>query len=403
MKRERKFKIVQGKRDNSNLVTFEEPRRKKVLKSKKESYYDYPCEQSDYTNDSPCCTGCKNDDCKCPDPCGKYKQVNIVSDIGQSALNQDVSLINPWGIVVLCDKVWVSVNEASKLTSYTKTGELIQNVTVPGGNSTGLVVNCTKLFKFPVGDPAAQPALLITVTKNGTIDVYNPNVNPNTAVTVFTAPADTSNYTGVTIHKGFLYVTDFFAGLIRKFDGSFNLVASFTDTSLSTIGYYPFNVYSDGCKLYVAFALSETAEEETTHTTGLGFGYVDVFKSDSSYRRLIDRDGLNAPWGIWKCKKVLYVGNTGDGRINAFCAKSGELITPLSNKFGNPITIDGLWGITGDVEFKKEYFDNNNCYKRCNTECEDDIQCIEFAFAAGIEDNSRGLVGYLVDAECYDK
>ena len=60
---------------------------------------------------------------------------------------------------------------------------------------------------------------------------------------------------------------------------------------------------------------------------------------------------LNEPWGLALAPKnfgsasnAILVGNLGDGRINAFDAKSGKLIGPLENK-GKAIAINGLWGI----------------------------------------------------------
>jgi uncharacterized protein (TIGR03118 family) len=39
------------------------------------------------------------------------------------------------------------------------------------------------------------------------------------------------------------------------------------------------------------------------------------------------------------------VGNFGDGRINAFDANTGAFLGTLSDANGNPIVVDGLWGM----------------------------------------------------------
>jgi len=41
----------------------------------------------------------------------------------------------------------------------------------------------------------------------------------------------------------------------------------------------------------------------------------------------------------------LLVGNFGDGRINAFSQATGTLLGQLQDTFGNPMTINGLWGL----------------------------------------------------------
>jgi hypothetical protein len=50
---------------------------------------------------------------------------------------------------------------------------------------------------------------------------------------------------------------------------------------------------------------------------------------------------------------VLLVGNFGDGRINAFDASTGDVLTQLKDPDGEPIQINGLWalkvGVGGDA------------------------------------------------------
>lgn len=89
-------------------------------------------------------------------------------------------------------------------------------------------------------------------------------------------------------------------------------------------------------------------------------------------RRLINRQPLNAPWGMFfsDCGKFLYVGNFGDGAINVFHAKSGLFLTSLRDKHLNKITLDGLWGIANSKH--------------------------GIVFASGIDAEANGLIGLLV-------
>jgi uncharacterized protein (TIGR03118 family) len=86
---------------------------------------------------------------------------------------------------------------------------------------------------------------------------------------------------------------------------------------------------------------------------GPGFGFVDVFDANGNLiRRFASRGRLNAPWGValapadfGRFSNTLLIGNFGDGRINAFDLQSGERQGRLRTSDGQPITIDGLWGI----------------------------------------------------------
>ena len=80
---------------------------------------------------------------------------------------------------------------------------------------------------------------------------------------------------------------------------------------------------------------------------------MDVFDLNGNLaRRLISQGPLNSPWGLalapanfGEFSNDLLVGNFGDGRINAFDPVSGALLGSLTDPKGNPIIIDGLWGL----------------------------------------------------------
>src|SRR5205823_12981195 len=69
----------------------------------------------------------------------------------------------------------------------------------------------------------------------------------------------------------------------------------------------------------------------------------------------------------------LLVGNFGDGRINVFSTK-GKFIGQLQDTSGDPIEIDGLWGIA---------FGEKGPARR------------KLYFAAGTNDEADGLVGVI--------
>ena len=47
----------------------------------------------------------------------------------------------------------------------------------------------------------------------------------------------------------------------------------------------------------------------------------------------------------WALRRDLLVGNFGDGKINAFDPKTGNLVGTLNDASGNPLSIPGLWAI----------------------------------------------------------
>jgi uncharacterized protein (TIGR03118 family) len=149
-------------------------------------------------------------------------------------------------------------------------------------------------------------------------------------------------------------------------------------------GYSPFNIQAIDNKLYVMYAkVGADGEEEV----GQGKGYVDIFNTDGTLdRRFISNGQLNAPWGVTKAPaefwgpdapgtNVILVGNFGDGHINAY-SSDGNFLGQLRAS-GNPIVIEGLWGI----EFAPSTstaIPHNRLY-----------------FAAGPDDEEEGLFGYI--------
>ncbi len=103
----------------------------------------------------------------------------------------------------------------------------------------------------------------------------------------------------------------------------------------------------------MTYALQDAAKEDDD--PGSGHGFVTAFDLQGSFLGRIGTMGtLNSPWGLAIAPSSfdgfagdLLVGNFGDGRINVF---SPDPATPgflgqLSGIGGNPLAIDGLWGL----------------------------------------------------------
>ena len=168
-------------------------------------------------------------------------------------------------------------------------------------------------------------------------------------------PTKNAVYKGLAIDNGggSLFATNFRSGMVEMYKSDatsqFDLVASFTDPTLPP-GYAPFGAAVLDGKLYVTFALQDSAKHDDV--AGAGNGFVDTFDlAGGSMQRLISGGALNSPWGLAIAPSSfgslagdLLVGNFGDGTINAY-KTDGTFVGALDGLDGNPLVIDGLWGL----------------------------------------------------------
>jgi uncharacterized protein (TIGR03118 family) len=319
-----------------------------------------------------------------------FSQRNLVSDIPGVARITDPNLVNPWGLSAgPTTPLWVADNGTDVSTLYS--GGVRGSIPViaplvvgiPGGAPTGTVFNPTS--GFAVG---GAPARFVFASEAGRITAWNQGLGTQ-AQTVAGSPH--AIYKGLTLAvtpKGdWLYAADFHGGRIDVFDDHFAPVhlkpGAFTDHALPA-GFAPFNVQELGGSIYVAYAKQDADAED--EVAGAGLGYVDVFDpSGHLLQRLVSGGALNAPWGLAIAPAgfggldgALLVGNFGDGAINAYDARSGAPRGALTNEDGNPIRIDGLWGLrVGNGVFGTPR---------------------SIVFGAGIADEAHGLLGTIVPA-----
>lgn len=295
-----------------------------------------------------------------------FAQQNLISDLPGVASTLDTNLANPWGISFPPNgPFWISDNHTGLATVYNGLGHpfpvsnpLMVTIPAPPGSSgpsapTGQLFNPTSDFQLSPN----RPARFIFVTEDGTISGWNPSVNATHAVLEVNNSAS-AVYKGVTMGNNgsgnFLYAANFHDGTVDVFDKNFNpahLSGSFTDPNLPS-GYAPFDIQNIGGKLYVTYALQDAAKHDDM--AGPGNGYVDVFDLNGNLvKRLVSKGPLNSPWGETLAPNGfgpfagdLLVGNFGNGEINAFNPASGAFLGTLKDANGNPISIDGLWGLT---------------------------------------------------------
>jgi len=274
------------------------------------------------------------------------------------AANTDPNLVNAWGIASSATSpFWVSDNGAGLSTLYNSSGtpqSLV--VTVPaagsasGGTPTGVVFNPTSDFQVFTGTPAK----FIFATEDGTISGWASGTQATVKVdnaptgAVYKGLASGNNGSG-----NFLYATNFHADAVDVFNGNFtatSLAGNFTDPSLPA-GFAPFGIQNIGNTLFVTYAKQDAAGHDDV--AGPGNGFVDRFDLNGNFLgRFASNGTLNSPWGLALAPAGfgtfagdILVGNCGDGRINAFDPTTGAFLGQLKDTSGNPITIDGLWGL----------------------------------------------------------
>jgi uncharacterized protein (TIGR03118 family) len=334
---------------------------------------------------------------------GAYLQTNLVSDIQGMAANTDTFLLNPWGLAYgPTSPFWVSDNGAGVSTLYTGQGTKIpltnnpsQGVDIPspdgsnptGGTPTGVVFNGGSGFMVSENGNSG-PARFIFATEDGTIAGWAPSVDFNNAIIAINKSPG-AVYKGLTIASDsagdpLIYATNFRAGTVDVFGSDFHpvtLPGGFKDPSIPA-GYAPFGIQELGGNIYVTYAVQDSFKHDDV--AGQGHGIVDVFNTDGVLEARVAQHGqLDSPWGLaiapsnfGQFSNDLLVGNFGNGHINAFDLRTLTFRGELRDPQGNPIVIDGLWGLK---------FGNGAAAGPTNT----------LFFSAGINDEADGLFGSL--------
>jgi len=307
---------------------------------------------------------------KAADAAPTFTQTNLVSDTAGMAKTTDPNLVNPWGMALgINSGIWVSDEGTGKATTYDGTGKVIStgsgfNVTIPGASAgtnakpTGIATNDTQGFVISSGGKSA-PSTELFATLDGTIAGWSANVDPDNAVIAVNNSAAGASYTGLAIafnnSGALLFAANFPAGTIDVFDPKFQPVHTphgFRDPDLPD-GYAPFGIAAINSQLYVTFALQSAANKKFD-SPGPGRGFVDIFNTDGKLvKRFTSQGPLNAPWGMaWapfegfgKFDNALFVGNFGDGTINAFDFDSGDFLGALTDASGKTIVNPGLWAL----------------------------------------------------------
>jgi glucose/arabinose dehydrogenase len=156
---------------------------------------------------------------------------------------------------------------------------------------------------------------------------------------------------------------------------------AFKDPQIPT-GFAPFGISDINGDLYVTYAKQDADKKDDV--SGLGNGFIDIFDTHGKLRRRFTSKGqLNSPWGMaWApfegfgaFDNALFVGNFGDGSINAFDFDTDAFLGKVSDASGKPIIIPDVWALQFGLGLPNA---SSTLY-----------------FTAGIDDEQHGLFGTL--------
>ncbi len=300
-----------------------------------------------------------------------YTQTNLVTSMKSlKAAVHDKNLSNPWGLVQGPTPFWISDNNAGVSTLYDGNGKIVKVadgkkmvpfvVTIPPpAGSTTIAAPDGIVFNGTTADFGGD--LFIFSTEDGTISGWQASDGTGAVLHVDNSAVPTAA-TGA-VYKGlaiatlngnqFIYATNFRSGNVDVFDSSYNPVTSlagtFTDPNPMP-GFAPFGITLFGSNLWVSYAMQDTAKHDPVHQVGAG--YIDIFTTDGAFvQRFATGGKLNAPWGMVLTPSNFgllggdfWIGNFGDGNINAFDS-TGTPVGQPADKAGKPFNVDGLWAL----------------------------------------------------------
>lgn len=327
-----------------------------------------------------------------PRRCVTTWRVNyLISNRHNFAAHDDPNVVDPWGIVIYNNQIWVVNNGTDSLTNYDLFGNKLlgtislRNAVHNSSYPTGLSINTGGGFPLTNGT-VTKSAQFITGSEHGTVHAINPGVDSLTSFLVINQQltGQTVVYKGLCIVSGVLFLADFYQNKIDVFDSNYNQLLNYhfidgDTTDPIPLDYGPYNIVHIGCYLYIIWARKDP-NVHLQALAGPGEGYISVFNLDGSFVcRFASRGALNKPWAMIPapCEPGLpprsfLVSNNGDGRINIFDCK-GRFVGPLLNQAGLPICIEGLRGLV------PHYNDFS-----------------EIVFSASTNENFDGLIGSIV-------
>ncbi len=278
-----------------------------------------------------------------------FVQTNLASDQPGVAPVTDPNLVNAWGIAASSSSpFWIGANGSGTSVLYSAGVKQGLTVTIPGdGTVTGVA------FSNVAGNFNGDTFLF--ASEDGTFSGWRGALG--TAAETLATGSTANVYKGLTDASvggnQYAYLANFKTGNIDVMignAGASNLTGAFVDPNLPA-GYAPFDIADLGGILYVTYALQDGAKHDDV--AGAGNGFVDTYDLQGNFiARLVSNGALDSPWGLaiapagfGDVAGDLLVGNFGDGTIHAYNPSTGAFVETLTDANGNPLSIDGLWGL----------------------------------------------------------
>jgi uncharacterized protein (TIGR03118 family) len=279
----------------------------------------------------------------------QYKLTKLTSNQSGMAKHTDALLQNAWGLAYAPGNAfWVSDEWNGWSTLYDGAGVpqslqvIVPSATGTGpGSPTGLVYNGSIEFKIET-----WTSLFLFATLDGTIQGWS-HFEPSQSLIAVNNSANKVSYTGLAITSksqgNFVYAADTANNKVDVYDGSFNFVKSFTDSTIPK-GFVVSGIQDINGQIYATYV----------DAAGGSGGYIDIFKEDGTFvKRFAHGKPLNQPWGFAVAPKnfgplsgtLLISNNTNTGTINGFNLKTGKFVGTIMNSANKPIKINQLWAI----------------------------------------------------------
>ena len=298
-----------------------------------------------------------------------FGAINLVTDdqMANPAKITDSTLQNAWGVSYpTTGPFWVSSNQLGLANLYSVSPttnaptKLGLTVTIPAFGPAGTTGTPTgQAFNIASPSGAFNGDAFLFVSEDGTISGWRGALGTTAEVLQTGSPDNVYKGTTLVMTGGHAYLlsANFKAGsidVLKGDTGAPDLAGKFTDPNLPA-GFAPFNIQLLNGKIYVTYALQDSAKHDDS--PGAGNGIVTEFDTNGSFLRRIVSQGqqspLNSPWGLaiapasfGQFAGDLLVGNFGDGTINAFVLTPNAMFAgQLTGDNGMPLSIDGLWAL----------------------------------------------------------
>lgn len=271
------------------------------------------------------------------------------------------------------------------------TSRLYQHLPDTVSRPTGIVYTGDAQDEFVVtSEGIIGGAKFLFAALDGTISGWT--TNQTRAVNLIDRSGEGAMYTGLAAtqlaHGNRIFAADFGLEQVEVYDAQFREVyvpGTWRDSAVP-LTYSVWNMQILDGRLFVTWARQGDDPGEEDHHPG--YGYISEFDFDGNVIASFEhRLELNAPWGLaiapanfGAMSGKLLVGNFADGKILAYDLGTRRFIDFLRDGAGEPIVVDGLWGMLFGNGVRLGY--TNHLY-----------------FAAGPNNEEDGVFGKIVPVQ----